>query len=143
MSKNKSVNIILETLIKQDGDISKHSVKSIGNISEKDDRKILEFVEESTEGDFHIRFDLMNSGDILLNRQSTNRQSMSDFWFKENSSKDVIYKTPFGTMNMISETKQIVFDHDEENSEILKIEYILKNGKELVGEYKLRLIFGA
>ncbi|MGR3742285.1 DUF1934 domain-containing protein [Companilactobacillus sp. DQM5] len=142
MNNSKQIKVKLETLIKQDENIDSFTIESEGTIESFKDRHVIQFLEENSENIFNIRFDLMKTGEVLLNRQSKNRQEMSDFYFKEQDQKDVIYKTIYGTMNLIAKTLKININLDEKSEKgEIKIQYNLYNQDQILGEYKLRLIF--
>ncbi|GKQ42307.1 hypothetical protein RD055328_02300 [Companilactobacillus sp. RD055328] len=140
MNETQKVDIKLTTTIKQDNEDFEHSIENSGIIEEKDDRFVLNFIDENEEGRFFIRFDLLKTGEVLLNRQSSDQQNMSDFYFKEKEQKEVIYKTSYGVMSLVAQTTYLLSDID--NGQV-EIDYLLFQQKQLVGEYKLRLIFSA
>lgn len=135
--KNLNTDVELTTMIKQYEDLQKHVVNSKAKIESKNDRKIITFIEENQEGSFYIRFDLLDTNEVLLNRESQDRQSMSDFLFKKNKKTAAYYKTMYGVINLTCHTKEIIIENGA-----LKIEYQLFEQEKLVGEYKLQLIFG-
>lgn len=144
MTEIKKVNVKLKTMIKQDNEISNHIINQKGTIEETPERYVISFIDKNDEGTFVIRFDLLKTGEILLNRQSNDRQNMSDFYFKEHTQQEVLYKTNYGTMNLFSETKYLETNINADLSQgEVKIEYLLFEQKQLLGEYKLRLIFNA
>lgn len=134
--KNLNTNIELTTMIKQDDDLQKHLINSTAKIQDTTDRRIITFKEINDEGEFFIRFDVLKSGEVLLNRSSTNRQNMSDFLFRNGEETSVIYKNIYGMIDLKCQTSVLSVDESE-----LRIEYQLFEQEKLIGEYKLQLIF--
>lgn len=134
--KNLNTNIELTTMIKQDDDLQKHLINSIAKVENTTDRKVITFKEINDEGEFFIRFDVLKSGEVLLNRSSTDRQNMSDFLFRNGEETSVIYKNIYGMIDLKCQTSALSVDESE-----LRIEYQLFEQEKLIGEYKLQLIF--
>lgn len=134
--KNLNTNIELTTMIKQDDDLQKHLINSTAKIQDTTDRRVITFKEINDEGEFFIRFDVLKSGEVLLNRSSTNRQNMSDFLFRNGEETSVIYKNIYGMIDLKCQTSVLSVDESE-----LRIEYQLFEQEKLIGEYKLQLIF--
>ncbi|MDO1604611.1 DUF1934 domain-containing protein [Lactobacillus sp. YT155] len=142
MSRSQEIQVKLTTKIVQDEQVNNHLIENSGTMQINDDRIVIEFWDSNSEGDFLIRFDLLNEGGVLLNRSSKDRQNMSDFYFQEGQEKEVLYKTVYGTTNMVAETQDIKFEIDSNfESGQVEINYRLFNQQELLGEYNLRLIF--
>lgn len=142
MSRSQEIQVKLTTKIVQDEQVNKHLIENSGTMQINDDRIVIEFWDSNAEGDFLIRFDVLNEGGVLLNRSSKDRQNMSDFYFQEGQEKEVLYKTIYGTTNMVAETQDIKFEIDSNfESGQVEINYRLFNQQELLGEYNLRLIF--
>lgn len=142
MSRSQEIQVKLTTKIVQDEQVNTHLIENSGTMQINDDRIVIEFWDNNSEGDFLIRFDLLNDGGVLLNRSSEDRQSMSDFYFREGQEKEVLYKTIYGTTDMIVEAQAVTFEIDSNfESGQVEINYRLFNQQELLGEYNLRLIF--
>lgn len=142
MSRSQEIQVKLTTKIVQDEQVNNHLIENSGTMQINDDRIVIEFWDSNAEGDFLIRFDVLNEGGVLLNRSSKDRQNMSDFYFQEGQEKEVLYKTVYGTTNMVAETQDIKFEIDSNfESGQVEINYRLFNQQELLGEYNLRLIF--
>lgn len=140
MAKGTPVLIYLQTQRNQDGQVSDYAKKFQGQLFQIGPSLYLRYLEEDEKAT--VTFKISENGIVQLTRKQEDIQMKLYFGNKQRIA--ALYRTSVGDVPIETITPNLnVTLRDNPLSGIIKIDYLLYNGAELLGDYKLRLQFTA
>lgn len=140
LAKGTPVLIYLKTQRNQDGKISDYAKKFQGQLFQIGPSLYLRYLEEENRAT--VTFKISENGIIQLTRKQADVQMK--LYFGNNQRIAALYRTSVGDIPIETITPVLnVTIRDNPLSGVIKIDYLLYNGEELLGDYKLRLQFTA
>lgn len=140
ISNGTTVQIHLETTIKQDQSNEHFVFDTVGQLVEIGDNIYIRYVEENQdEGDIPVTLKIMKDGSVKITRSSQSRlQLVLQNQLKVSSQ----YKTPYGILGIDTLTTNLdikILENPLRGN--VNADYMLYNGQELLGNYNIRLQF--
>ncbi|UDM31934.1 DUF1934 domain-containing protein [Lentilactobacillus laojiaonis] len=140
ISNGTTVQIHLETTIKQDQSNEHFVFDTVGQLVEIGDNIYIRYVEENQdEGDIPVTLKIMKDGSVKITRSSQSRLQLVLQNQKKVSSQ---YKTPYGILGIDTLTTNLdikILENPLRGN--VNADYMLYNGQELLGNYNIRLQF--
>ena len=140
MENKQKVRIHLRTRQNQAGDETLFNQKFMGELSRISGKHYLRYEEPNENGVAQVMLKI-SPEEILLTRKQENLRLQLPLKLGEKS--PVRYHTAYGALDLMVETKELLIEVEATtNQGVIKAEYDLYSGQELLGQYKLRLHFG-
>lgn len=146
MMKKSSVpvKIRLETQITQDGQAESHIFDEEGQLIKIGETFYLRYIEHSDQQAIAVRFKIDTSGRVQLTRGADNDETQLLLYFKAAEQIASVYQTQYGKLPVVTTTNHLMWAFNEQAaSGELVVHYQLEISQQVVGDYKLRLIFKA
>lgn len=142
VSNGIPINIKLETSIVQNEHQQNFIYESVGQAVQVGNNWYIRYEEKTENGEqFQVMVKFCQDGSIHLTRQGSFRTKLR---FVPGELTETTYQTPYGTMLLVTRTKQLQLEFSETPLRgQLKLAYELSTGEELVGNYQLFLDFAA
>lgn len=136
----QTVNIHLTNQIIQNGEMNQFRVETQGKFVQLGTIICLRY-QEDTPALARVTIKLSPQQEVMVKRQPQGEAS-TKLIFDQRQPRRFAYQTPYGSLWLRSQTQQIqLFLAQEPLSGQLKLQYQLFNKLELIGSYKLRLLF--
>ncbi|EOT44945.1 DUF1934 domain-containing protein [Enterococcus columbae] len=142
VSNGIPINIKLETSIVQNEHQQNFIYESVGQAVQVGNNWYIRYEEKAENGEqFQVMVKFCQDGSIHLTRQGAFRTKLR---FVPGELTETAYQTPYGTMLLVTKTKQLQLEFSETPFRgQLKLVYELSTGEEIVGNYQLFLDFKA
>lgn len=142
VSNGIPVNIKLETEIVQKEHQQNFIYESVGQAVQVGNNWYIRYEEKAENAEnFQVMLKLCDDGAIHLTRQGSLR---TKFRFVPGEITETSYQTPYGTMLLLTKTKQLQLEFSElPLAGKLQLAYELSTGEEILGNYQLFLEFNA
>lgn len=140
------IEIHLETLVKQEGDTTKHVFDEPGQLVQMGDTLYFRYseIDQDTGAKTPVMIKVMADGDVQLSRLSHQDGVNLKLFFSLGNRMIAQYKTPFGVIPVETVTPKLHFRmKNRPVSGELYIEYQLFAGETHIGDYQLQLQFTA
>lgn len=133
------VNVEIKTYIEQDGKSESFSFSEVGQFFKMGTTVYIRYQETNPLGKIPVTMKLANDGTAQLRRHASSDLRLV---FNPNELASTKYATPAGLMDITTRTKMVNFTYQEAPlTGGVQIDYELITGKEVVGQYKIRLQF--
>ncbi|ETA73988.1 YwiB family protein [Ligilactobacillus equi] len=137
--KSQKVRVHLRTKQVQDGQTTLFNQKFTGELTQKDDKYYLRYIEENENGQAQVILKI-SAAEVLLTRKQ--EQLRLQIQLSAGQTLAARYHTAFGKLDLQAQTQKLLIELDEvETKGVIKADYQLYSGQELLGDYKLRLHF--
>lgn len=141
---NLPIKIHLETQITQDDQVESHSFDEDGQLVKMGDNLYIRYMEHVEQQTIAVRFKIDATGRVQLTRGADKDETQLLLYFKEAEQIASVYQTQYGKLPVITSTNQLAWTvNDQPLSGELVVHYQLEISQQVVGDYKLRLIFTA
>ena len=138
------VKLHLETQITQDGQVESHVFDETGQLVKMGETLYLRYIEHVGQQAVAVRFKIDPVGHVQLSRGAAKDETQLQLYFREAEQMVSIYQTQYGRMPVVTTTNQLALTlKDQPLSGELTNQYQLEISQQMVGDYKLRLIFTA
>lgn len=138
------VKIHLETQITQDGQAEAHVFDEEGQLIKLGETFYLRYMEHGDQQAIAVRFKIDTSGRVQLTRGADKDETQLLLYFKLAEQIASVYQTQYGKLPVMTTTNHLEWTLDDQmlNGELV-VHYQLEISQQVVGDYKLRLIFKA
>lgn len=138
------IKVHLETQITQEGQVESHSFDEDGQLVKMGDSLYIRYIEHVDQQAIAVRFKIDATGRVQLTRGASKDETQLLLYFKEAEQMASVYQTQYGKLPVVTITNQLVWTiKDQPLSGELVVQYQLEISQQVVGDYKLRLIFTA
>lgn len=142
--KSTPIKIHLETEITQDGQTESHVFDEEGELIQMGTTTYLRYLEHVQGQETAVRFKLAEDGQVQLTRGTEKDATQLRLYFKMHDAQGSLYQTQYGNLPVLTTTNHLLMTlSDEPLSGEVVVHYQLEISQQVVGDYKLRLIFNA
>lgn len=139
LSQGQVAEIKMETIIKQQGEIFRHSFEEMGRIMELNGHYYIRFEESTEDGKASVTIKIAREGYVQLIR---NGEVTTRLVFNREHPQEFTYATPAGRLGMLVRTDHLdIVLNDQPFSGELAVDYSILSSDSQIGDYYLRLQF--
>jgi uncharacterized beta-barrel protein YwiB (DUF1934 family) len=132
--------IHLLTQREQNGEVSQYEKKFSGRIFQMGSSIYLRYVETKEPKETTVTFKITEDSSIHLTRKQNDLKLQ--LFFKDNHRISATYQTPYGLLPIETVTPSLrVILNEFPLAGNISVDYLLYNGQDLLGKYKIRLQF--
>ncbi|AUJ33151.1 YwiB family protein [Liquorilactobacillus nagelii] len=140
LEKGTPILIHLVTTREQDGEVSEYEKKFSGQIFQIGNSLYLRYVETQAPEKVIVTFKIIDQNSIQLTRKRSDLKLR--LFFEDNHRVAAAYQTSYGVIPIETVTPHLqILLQQSPLAGAIKIDYLLYNGLELLGKYKIRLQF--
>ncbi|UQS84041.1 DUF1934 domain-containing protein [Bombilactobacillus thymidiniphilus] len=145
MERNaQNVQVHLKTQVVQDGEINNYHVDQAGEVVRLGDKLYIRYQEAPAEQEnenVKVIVKIDSDNQISIKRKVGNNLT-TNMVFNQLAEQNFDYQTAFGALKLVSRTKKLnVLVAKAPFSGQIDLDYSLHSGDNLIGDYKLQLIF--
>ncbi|KRM08136.1 MAG: DUF1934 domain-containing protein [Liquorilactobacillus ghanensis] len=140
LEKGTPILIHLTTTREQAGEVSEYKKKFSGQVFQIGQSLYLRYVETQSPEKVIVTFKIIDEDSIQLTRKRAGLKLQ--LFFKDNHRVAATYQTSYGVIPIETVTPQLqILLQASPLAGVIRIDYLLYNGEELLGKYKIRLQF--